>query len=62
MTLQEAKTKFEGNNIIYASGQYECIEVFEQFGCFFVKIYDEPPSKHVDILKLSSVELEPQNK
>lgn len=41
----------------YAGAAYEVVDVTNELGCQFVRIYDEPPSKHVDMIKLSSVEL-----
>lgn len=46
-----------GSFVRYAGGAYEVADVVDHFGCLFVRIYDEPPSRHIDEIKLSSVEL-----
>jgi len=57
MTREEIETKYIGKHVRYANGDYEVVGLVDLFGCLFVQIYDEPPSKHIDMVKLSSVEL-----
>lgn len=55
--LVKARQDYKGKFVEYAGGKYEVMDVVDLFGCLFVAIYDEPPSKHVDMVKLSSVKL-----
>lgn len=53
-TKKEAE-KLIGSYIKYAGSLYECVGVVDLLGCIFLEIYDEPPSNHIDRIKLSSV-------
>lgn len=55
MTLQEANETYKGRYVKYAGGFYKCVNVIDMMGCLFCEIYDEPPSHHIDRVKLSSV-------
>lgn len=46
---KERKLKVE-----YASFWYEVADFSNEFGVQWVHIYDEPPSKHIDRVKLAS--------
>lgn len=56
-TLEKIREQYVGKFVRYAGSPYEVVDVVDLFGCMFVEIYDEPPSKHIDKVKLSSVEL-----
>lgn len=54
---KEFAEKLIGSYVKYAGSPYECVGVVDLLGCIFLEIYDEPPSNHIDTVKLSSVEL-----
>lgn len=56
-SLTKTRQDYIGKYVEYAGGKYEVADVEDLFGCFFVLIYDEPPSRHIDKVKLSSVKL-----
>ena len=43
--------------IRFAGGRYRVAGIVDLFGAMFVEIYDEPPSQHIDRIKIDSVEL-----
>lgn len=45
-----------GLYVMYAKGWYEVADFSNEFGVQWVHIYDEPPSRHIDRVKLSSTE------
>lgn len=49
-----------GDKVLFAGAIYEVAEVRKFTFAWMIGIYDEPPSKHVDWLKPSSVELVPR--
>lgn len=54
--LSDIENKYVGKFVLYAGGSYECVGVVDLFGCIFLEIYDEPPSNHIDQIRLSSVQ------
>jgi hypothetical protein len=58
MDIKEIEEKYIGKAVKYAGAHYECCGVVDLFGCIFLEIYDEPPSNHVDMIKLSSIEFD----
>ena len=51
-----------GDKVRFANAIYEVAEIADCSHGRFVGIYDEPPSKHIDYLKVESVELMQNNK